>query len=160
MWQFIKYIFVSIFTVCITLIIVNSNNLYTRPDSPPRLYRSLFINTPPTKEEVKHYQDKLLDYIAYLEQYFVSVGLYYDGRKELPILLHRNDGCRLFEYTFKQISLPAPPIQQDDTDYEIIVSKLAEQVVQLRGRIKEHNAYTAGLAKYYRPCYDPNYEPQ
>lgn len=157
MCQWIKYLLITLISVGLTILVLSKDGLYTRPESPPRLYYSLFDSGPPTKEQVEKYQNDLLTYIHYLEQHYVSVGLYYDAHKELPILQHRNDGCRIYDYTFKAIPLPDAPIDEDDVDVDIILSKLAEHVVQLRGRIKEQNAYMVELAKYYRPCYDPSY---
>ena len=155
MWGIIRTILVSIIVAAITLIAVNRDNIYTRPESPPMIYRSLFENKPPTPEAVEKYQEDLLTYIQYLENHYISVGLYYDGKKELPIFQSRNDNCRLFEFTFKEINLPILPIGESDLDPELIIHRLAEDVIQLRARIKEHNAYIGELKRYYKPCYEP-----
>lgn len=155
MWAAIRTIIVCIISSGLTLLAINKDNVFTRAESPPVIYRSLFSHTPPTPDEIKKYQEDLIAYIYYLEQHYISVGLYYDGKKELPIFQHRNDGCRVYEHTFREISIPDLPIGDEDIDTDLLLYRLAEDVIQLRGRIKEYNAYIDELKRYYRPCYDP-----
>lgn len=140
-------------TVLVVLTIQNKDNIYTKPESPPVLSRSLLFHRNPTADEVLEYQDAILKYIQYLEQHYVSVGLYYGGKKSLPIFKHRNDECRIYKHMFRSIVLPKPPDTSDDTDPEIIIRKLIDHIGDFKVRIDENNKYMGELKRYFEPCF-------
>lgn len=152
--RYLILLIVSIISLTYIYIQHDYNGLYYKPNDPPTLTKNIVTRRAPQLEEVHKFQDALLEYIKYIEEYYISVGLYFGGKTELPIMFHRNDECRLYDYIFKDITLPAkPPSSIAEKDIDAFISLLTEHVQELRTKIRENNRYNEQLRLYYKNCF-------
>lgn len=152
--RYLILLFVLIISLTYIVIQHDYNGLYYKPHDPPSLTKSLIVKKVPKIEEVEKFQEEILGYIEYLEEYYISVGLYFGGRTELPLMFHRNDECKLYDYIFKDINLPAkPPSGLAEKDIDTFITLLMEHVQDLRTKIKENNRYNEQLRQYYKNCF-------
>ena len=126
--------------------------MYEQPRDPPHMRR--FDTTDKAdipKEYIDEYQQELADYIDYLEQYYVSIGLYYGADIQYPSRGKGIDECRVYDYIFTDIKLPVyPEIEGEDVDDTI--NELVDRILVLRKLIRENNEYMAKLRDHYKSC--------
>lgn len=127
-----------------------------RPNPPPVLHSNVLSPTgKPDLEEVRRFQSTLLDYITYLEQYYISIGVYYGAETKIPtgrrVVNDHTFQCRVIDHLFKDIELPPPP-KAVNKEIESTMNKLIDHIVDLRHRIRENNTYMAYLREKYKEC--------
>lgn len=127
-----------------------------KPNPPPVLQLDILAkNGKPDIEDVKRFQSTLLDYISYLEQYYISIGIYYGTETKLPpgrlVSNEHHFQCRVMEHLFKEIELPPPP-KAKNKELETTMNQLIDHIVDLRHRIRENNTYMNYLREKYKDC--------
>lgn len=130
---------------------VNTGESFSYPK--PSLFQGS-LNTHPTKTQVEAYQRALIDYIRYLEQYYITLGVYYgaDTKSIINRATSEHDlQCRAVEGLFKDTPLPKPPVI-DDRFINDTMNNLIDHIVELRQRIRNNNLYMQRLRHRYRGC--------
>lgn len=152
--RYLIFLVVLVFGLGYIYIQHDYNGLYYRPNDPPTLSKKVFTNKAPSLDEVLEYQEDIINYIKYLEEHYIAVGVYFGGKQDFPILLHRNDECRIYDYIFKDIALPSTPSSDlAEKDLDTFISLLVEHVQELRSKIKENNRNNEQLRHYYKNCF-------
>ena len=131
-----------------------NNSFYEKPKDPPYMRKLDDMSQIAVDHEViVNYQKQIVDYIDYLEQYYVSIGYYYQGDTKYPYTRNRHDECRVYDYIFNDIELPLYSGFKD-VSMDYIVNELINRIKVLRGLIKENNEYMARLREHYKACYN------
>lgn len=119
---------------------------------PPIDFNHTRLDIEPTREAVQAYQEELSKYIRYLEQYYISLGVYYGTDTKSPVTTSQiSSQCLVVEGIFKDTPLPKPP-KTDDRYINQTLHALIDHIVDLRQRIRNNNAYMEELRKRYRHC--------
>lgn len=150
------YVTLSLFglTACSSLERLHHPPLETKGYPSPIPFKISGLPANPSKLQVEAYQAELLKYIRYLEQYYITLGVYYGTKTTLNRSTPKDERelqCRAIEGIFKDIPLPKPPIT-DDRYINETINKLIDHITVLRQRIRENNGYMAQLRDRYRGC--------
>lgn len=127
------------------------------PRPPPEFDPGNFNLVSP-RSGVIEYQEELLNYISYLEHYYISIGIYYGGKtefnpkeKKLSRTGETRFRCYVMSQIFKDIDLPPPP-KTKNKEVEETLNVLVDHIVDLRKRIRANNDYMESLRKRYKDC--------
>lgn len=147
-WITTFLIFLSVMTLsgCSNVL----SNFVEQPKDPPKLY--LYNGPNLDRKTVSEYQETLLNYIRYLERYYLTIGVYYGGKTELPKPKSKQDDtCYIVASIFNDVPLPPPP-KVGNRDAEYVLNLLIDHITVLRKTIRENNAYMETLRQRYKSC--------
>lgn len=149
----LKYLFFV--TISYFLFVFTGNhNFYYSPNKPPVLYSWI---DKPLDNEIIEYQNQLINYIQYLQEYYVHVGVYLNGAKDIPVNYLVNKDCQLYDYTFKTIELPLFPLNEvEEHRLDKVINRLVEYLIDTNNRVMEHNRYQNQLKESYKNCFKHN----
>lgn len=143
---FLLFIFVATLSGCTNVL----NSFIERPKDPPKLYLYNGLNV--DRKTVSEYQEILLNYIRYLERYYLTIGVYYGGKTELPNSKSKyDDTCYIVSSIFNDVPLPPPP-RVGNRDAEHVLNLLIDHITVLRKTIRENNVYMETLRQRYKSC--------